>query len=80
MRATLAGMQNLLCDDVYIVHHGGRSFGPKGLKPDENSMRRLLSRHPGYLAKVQAFIQSDPLEPRRTALIQSLHSGGIVLR
>jgi GT2 family glycosyltransferase len=28
MRASAAGMLNLLCDDSYVVHHGGRSFGP----------------------------------------------------
>ena len=74
MRAQKAGMINVLCDDVYVVHLGGRSFGPLGLKPDEASMQRLLSRHPDYLQLVQAFIHSDPLAPRRQELLHALGS------
>jgi len=76
MRAQQAGMRNVLCDDVYVVHLGGRSFGPLGLKPDEASMQRLLARHPDYLRLVQAFIHSDPLAPRRQELARAL--GGAV--
>jgi GT2 family glycosyltransferase len=72
MRAQRAGMRNVLCDDVYVVHLGGRSFGPLGLKPDESTMQRLLSRHPAYLEQVQEFIVSDPLAARREELVQAL--------
>ncbi len=72
MRAQGAGLRNVLCDDVYVVHLGGRSFGPLGLKPDESTMQRLLSRHPAYLELVQEFIASDPLAPRREELLQAL--------
>ena len=72
MRARRAGMRNVLCDDVYVVHLGGRSFGPLGLQPDESSMNRLLSRHPGYLREVQAFIAADPLAARRNELLLAL--------
>jgi GT2 family glycosyltransferase len=72
MRAQKAGMRNVLCDDVYVVHIGGRSFGPLGLRPDESSMQRLLSRHPEYLEQVQAFIECDPLAVRREVLISAL--------
>jgi len=74
MRAQLAGLRNVLCDDVYVVHQGGGSFGPLGLKPDEGSMQRLLSRHPAYLQQVEAFISADPLSERRGQLIQALGS------
>ena len=76
MRAQQAGLRNVLCDDVYVAHLGGRSFGPLGLKPDESSMRKLLSRHPGYLQQVEAFISSDPQAQRREELIQALKSAG----
>jgi len=76
MRVQQAGMRNVLCDDVYVLHFGGRSFGPLGLKPDEASMRRLLGRHPDYLRQVQAFIEADPLAARRQELIDAL--GGLV--
>jgi GT2 family glycosyltransferase len=73
MRAQQAGLRNVLCDDVYIVHLGGRSFGPLGLKPDESTMQRLLSLHPEYLQQVQEFISTDPLSVRREQLIQALN-------
>ena len=80
MRALAAGMRNVLCDDVYVVHLGGRSFGPLGLKPGDDSMRRLLSRHPGYLERVQAFIASDPLAGRRRVILDALDRAGVSLR
>lgn len=76
MRAQAVGMRNVLCDDVYVVHLGGRSFGPLGLKPGEDSMQRLLSRHPDYLSQVQAFIAADPLAPRRQAIVDALERLG----
>ena len=77
MRAVQAGMRNVLCDDVYVVHIGGRSFGPTGLKPDESSMSRLLSRHPDYLRQVQEFIDADPLSRRREAILEALNRAGV---
>lgn len=79
VRAQQAGLRNVLCDDVYVAHLGGRSFGPTGLKPDESSMQRLLSRHPGYLGQVQEFIAQDPLSTRRGELLQALERAGIAL-
>jgi len=76
MRAQAVGMRNVLCDDVYVVHLGGRSFGPLGLRPGEDSMQRLLSRHPGYLEQVRIFIAADPLAPRRQAIIDALDRAG----
>ena len=79
MRARQADMRNVLCDDAYVVHLGGRSFGPIGLKPDDSSMERLLSRHPGYLAEVQSFIAADPLAPRRDALLHALERASVAM-
>ncbi len=72
MRVQQAGKRNVLCDDVYVVHLGARSFAPLGLKPDEASMQRLLAIHPTYLEQVQSFIESDPLAPRRRELLKAL--------
>lgn len=77
MRVAAVGMRNVLCDDVYVVHIGGSSFGPLGLKPDESSMQRLLVRHPGYLERVQHFIAQDPLRGRREAVLSALHRAGV---
>lgn len=80
MRAREAGMRNVLCDDVYVAHLGNRSFGPIGLKPDETSMQRLLSRHPDYLELVTAFIRDDPLAARRAEVLAALDRAGVALR
>jgi GT2 family glycosyltransferase len=79
MRARQAGLHNVLCDDVYVVHLGGRSFGPAGLEPGEDSMQRLLSRHPGYLGQVQAFIADDPLAGRRENMLRALREAGVAM-
>jgi len=79
MRARAAGMRNVLCDDVYVVHLGGRSFGPLGLKPDGDSMQRLLSLHSDYLDRVQDFIARDPLAGRRGAILDALDRAGLSL-
>jgi GT2 family glycosyltransferase len=79
LRARAAGLRNVLCDDVYVAHAGGRSFGPLGLRPDETSMQRLLDRHPGYLETVQAFIAEDPLAARRGTILDALERAGLRL-
>ena len=78
-RAEQAGMRNVLCDDAYVVHHGGASFGPLGLKPDENSMNRLLARHPDYMRKVSEFIETDPLKVRRQQILDCLERNSAVM-
>jgi len=75
-RAARKGFRNVLCDDVYVVHKGGKSFGPRGLKPDEESMQRLLQLHPDYLDIVGEFIRSDPLSDRRSLILQSAKAAG----
>jgi len=77
MRARAAGFRNVLCDDAYVVHRGAASFGPLGLAPGEDSMRRLLSRHPEYLQVVTAFIQEDPLRQHRERLLADLGRAGV---
>lgn len=77
-RAEQAGLRNVLCDNGYVVHHGGASFGPLGLKPDEKSMQRLLAKHPDYLRKVSEFIESDPLASRRQEILNCLERDGLL--
>jgi len=76
-RAEKAGYRNVLCDDVYVVHHGGASFQPLGLKPGETSMQRLLAKHPGYQQKVAEFIAADPLAARRQEILSCLERSGV---
>lgn len=79
VRVAQAGMRNVLCDDVYVVHLGGCSFGPLGLKPGEDSMRRLLSRHPDYQKHVAKFIHDDPLAGRRNEILAAMEREGVRL-
>ncbi|NNK97914.1 MAG: glycosyltransferase family 2 protein [Xanthomonadales bacterium] len=79
-RAEQAGFRNVVCDNAYVAHHGGASFGPLGLEPDANSMQRLLAKHPDYMDKVSKFIQSDPLAGRREEIIACLERAGIGMR
>jgi len=79
-RAEQAGFRNVLCDDAYVVHRGGSSFGPLGLKPDAGSMQRLLAKHPDYQNKVSEFIQADPLAPRRQEILDCLERAGVGMR
>jgi len=77
-RAGQAGFRNVLCDDAYVVHHGGSSFSPLGLKPDETSMQRLLAKHPDYQRLITEFIQADPLAGRREEILHCLETAGIL--
>ncbi|MFU8833130.1 MAG: glycosyltransferase family 2 protein, partial [Wenzhouxiangella sp.] len=70
MRAIKAGWRHVLCDSAYVAHEGNASFGPLGLGPGGKAMETLLSRHPDYLQRVQAFIQADPMAERREAIVR----------
>jgi GT2 family glycosyltransferase len=90
LRAHAAGFRNVLCDDAFVVHTGGRSFqGAKEALGVRNTSI-LLERHPHYLAMVRDYIGRDPLgalrESARTAydrlyattpgVLHVLHGGG----
>ena len=79
-RAEKAGLKNVLCDNAYVIHHGGASFSPLGLKPDEHSMQRLLNKHPDYQEKVSEFIRQDPLQSRRQEILDGLKRALVVMR
>lgn len=71
LRAKSAGFRNVLCDNAYVAHIGGRSFEAVNLAPGPESMKRLLSRHPQYLELISAFIEADPLAQRREQLARA---------
>ena len=74
LRAAALGWRNVLCDDAYVVHLGGVSFGAVGLKPGGENLARLVARYPKYNALVADFIASDPLAPIRGRIAQRLES------
>lgn len=75
MRARAAGWRNVLCDDAYVVHLGGRSFSEFGLEPKtDDAMARIRARYPDYEALVAEFVQTDPLAGRRDLIRERLET------
>lgn len=74
-RAAGHGWRNVLCDDAWVGHRGGASFGALGLKPGGDNLARLVARYPGYNALVADFIARDPLAPRRARIEAALRGG-----
>lgn len=70
LRAVAHGWRNVLADDCYVVHAGGGSFAPLGLKPGGDNLARLLARYPRYNALVAQYIAADPLAGRRAQVEQ----------
>ena len=67
LRAHAAGFRNVLCDDAFVLHTGGRSFqGAKEALGVRNT-GVLLERHPHYLSLVHDYIERDPLAALREA-------------
>ncbi|WP_376697030.1 glycosyltransferase family 2 protein [Wenzhouxiangella sp. EGI_FJ10305] len=71
MRAASAGWRHVICDDAFVAHEGGASFGPLGLKPGGEAMEILLSRYPDYMDRVSAFIEADPMAERRQRIVEA---------
>ena len=65
LRAAAAGYRNVLCEDAFVLHLGGSSFGERRANLAERNMALLLERHPGYLDLVRGYIAADPLRPLR---------------
>jgi len=65
MRAAAAGFRNVLCEDAFVLHLGGSSFGDKRTDLSARNTALLLERHPSYLDLVHAYIAADPLRPLR---------------
>ncbi len=72
MRAIRAGYRNVLCDDTFVAHTGGRSFDSKKLALMEKNSRLLVDRYPDYPQRVHRFIAADPLQPLRKLAETSL--------
>lgn len=74
LRAAAMGWRHVLCDNAYVVHHGGASFAPLGLVPGGDNLERLNARWPGYNERIARFIMADPLYPQRQKLAASLQA------
>ena len=65
LRAAGAGYRNVLCEDAFVLHLGGSSFGAKRAHLAERNTALLLERHPHYLDLVRSYIAADPVRPLR---------------
>jgi glycosyltransferase involved in cell wall biosynthesis len=67
LRAVAAGFRNVLCDDAFVLHLGGRSFEGQKATLGPRNLALLQERHPQYLDLVRDYIAADPLRPIRGA-------------
>ncbi|MBE7523807.1 MAG: glycosyltransferase [Burkholderiales bacterium] len=67
MRAAAAGWRNVLADDAFVLHTGGRSFEKQKEALVPRNTATLTARHPGYLSLVHEYVSKDPLAPLRAA-------------
>jgi GT2 family glycosyltransferase len=65
LRAGRAGFRNVLADDSYVVHTGGRSFSGRKDELGSRNLALLLHRFPRYEAMVRDYIAADPLRAIR---------------
>ncbi len=78
-RAFAAGWRNVLCDDAYVVHAGGASFGELGIRAGGDNAVRLNQRHPDYERLVAQFIADDRLAERRAEILSECQRRNILL-
>ncbi|MEP7206598.1 MAG: glycosyltransferase [Casimicrobiaceae bacterium] len=65
LRGFAVGYRNVLCDDAFVLHLGGRSFQGEKAALGVRNLALLLERHPHYERMVQDYIAADPLRPLR---------------
>ncbi len=72
LRARQAGLKNILLDNAYVAHIGNQSFADLGMQPNQQSMQRLLGKHPDYVRMIEEYIHTDPLSTLRCEIINGL--------
>ena len=75
LRAARAGFRNVLADDAFVVHTGGRSFAGRKYELGTRNLVLLEQLHPHYPAMVREYIAADPLRPLRDAAQWRLDAG-----
>ena len=78
LRVAEAGLANILCDNAYVAHVGNQSFVDMDIRPSEETMQRLLAKHPNYLIMIQEYIKEDPLSDLRKQMLVLLNKEGII--
>lgn len=68
LRARQHGWRHVLAADVFVRHHGSRSFGARRNALVERNTRLLNLRYPGYEAQIASFIKANGLASIRRRL------------
>lgn len=63
MRAIKKEYVNVLCDDTYILHTGGKSFLHEKSKLRDEHIQILTEKHPEYSVLTGKFFKDNPLKP-----------------
>jgi len=71
-RASAAGFETRLCDDLFVWHRGGASFGDERAPLVAAHLDLLDRRHPGYRERIRAFVERDSLAPHRERVLRHL--------
>ncbi|SLN69100.1 glycosyltransferase family 2 protein [Roseisalinus antarcticus] len=73
-RTAAMGGRHVAAANLFVEHRGGQSFGSEEKRGRQRENGALISRrYPGYDARVQEFIQGDPLlTPRLVLALASL--------
>ena len=76
-RASAAGFIHVADDSTFIFHFGHRSFGIDAARRERRALRLLRSVDPGYIPRVAAFIDADPLRSSRARVVDEVerHQG-----
>lgn len=72
LRVAAHGLRNILVDNSYVAHIGNQSFKELQLKPNADTMARLLAKHPSYMQIIENFIENNPLAALRQAIIAKI--------
>lgn len=61
LRATARGWRHLAACDVFVEHHGAVSFGSEKPRRVQENLDKLNALYPDYPARIERFIERDPL-------------------
>ena len=72
MRARSRGWRHLHLLDLFVVHEGAMSFGPRRLALQEQAIAAMRLRYPFYESLVHPFIRQDPARQAREQILRLL--------
>lgn len=68
VRALARGWCHLAACDLFVEHHGSVSFGDEKPRRVQENLARLNALYPDYPARIERFIELDPIAPARARI------------